>query len=247
MKRIAPLLLLLVAATLVSVRPTWASVETDLRQATAGGRPVFLIVKQGETRGIDLARRLCAEAQQIVPGSAVVELDRGDPANAAVVAMHRLKSVPVPLILVIASNGVAAGGARPDQVTAGKLARLVPGPGKSALLKSLSEGKPAFVVFARPAMPGRAGALASCREAALGLKGVASVVEVAVDDPRESPFVAELNVDPKAADAITVVVNAKGQRVSSFLGVPTAKALADATVAKVGGCAPGSCGPGGCK
>jgi len=246
MKRIASLLLL-GAATLGSAHAAWASVETDLRQATAGGHPVFLIVRQGETRGVDLARRVCAEAQQIVPGSTVVELDRGDPANAPVVAMHRLKSVPVPLILVIAPNGVAAGGAKPDQVTAGKLARMVPSPGKAALLKALSEGKPAFVVFARPAMPGRAGALAACREAALTLKGVASVVEVAIEDPREPPFLAELNVDPKAIDAITVVVNAKGQRASSFLGVPVAKSLADATVAKAGGCAPGSCGPGGCK
>lgn len=248
MKRIASLLLLLVAAaTIVPVRSTWASVEADLRQATAAGRPVFLIVKQGEVKGIDLARKVCAEAQQIVPGSAVLELDRGDPANAAVVATHRLTSVPVPLILVIAGNGVAAGGAKPDQVTAGKLARLVPSPGKAALLKALSEGKPAFVVFARPAMPGRPGALAACREAALTLKGVPAVLEVSLDDPREAPFLTELNVEPKAVDAITVVVNAKGQRAASFLGVPVAKSLADATVAKAGGCAPGSCGPGGCK
>lgn len=226
---------------------TWATVETDLRRAATEGRPVFLVVTQGNARGLELARRVASEAQQIVPGSLVAELDRGDPAHAAVVAQHRLASAPVPLILVIASNGVAAGGAKPDQITAGRLARMVPSPGKAALLKALSEGKPAFVVFARPSMPGRAGALAACREAALALKGVAALVQVSLDDPAEAGFVAELQVDPKAADAITVVVNAKGQRASSFLGVPAAKTLADATVAKAGGCAPGSCGPGGCK
>lgn len=247
MKRIASLLLLLASVALVPLRTTWASVEADLRQATAEGHPVFLIVKQGEARGVDLARKVCAEAQQIVAGAVVAELDRGDPNNAAVVAQHRLSSVPVPLILVIGPNGIAAGGAKPDQVTAGKLARMVPSPAKAAMLKAVSEGKPVFLVFARPAMPGRAGAVAACREAALALRGAASVLEVGLDDPREAGFVAELQVNAKAADAVTVVVNAKGQRAASFLGVPVATSLTDATVAKVGGCAPGSCGPGGCK
>lgn len=241
------LLLLVASLALAFSASAQAAVDADLTRAAAEGKPVFLIVREGTGGGADLARKVATEAQGMVPGSLVMEMDRLDPANAAVVSRHRLAAVSVPLILVIGPNGVAAGGARPHLITAGKLAKLVPSPAKAAYMKALNDGKPTFLVFARAAMPTRAAALAVSATAVETLKGAGAVVPVDLDDPREAPFVAELQIDPKTPEPVTVVVTAKGMQTGTFLGVPMAKALVDATAVKSGGCAPGSCGPNGCK
>lgn len=235
-------LLLTFSATLAR-----ADVAADLKKATDAGHPVFLVVTEGDAKGTDLGMRVSAEAAAIVGDAVVVRLDRGDPTAAATVKRYRLASVPVPLILVIGANGVAAAGTKPNATTAAKLARMVPSPAKGAYLKGLDEGKPMFVVFARATMPSRVPALAACDAAVKTLKGVGAVVSVDLDDAKEADFGTELKVDAKSADVMTVVVNAKGQRIVAFVGTPIVQSLVDATTAKVGSCGPGGCGPNGCK
>jgi hypothetical protein len=220
-----------------------AGAPDDLRTAASEGRPVFLVVTEAAARGTDLARRVSADAAKIVPGATVVELDRGDPANAAVVKRYRLASAPVPLILVVASNGVAAGGAKPGGITAAKLARLVPSAGKAGYLQALDQGKAALLVFGGETTPGRAAAVGACAEATKTLEGKALTVVIDPADPREAEFVAEMSVDPKALVAVTVVVNAKGQRAAGFDAVPPAAALVEAATKPVEdcGCVGGRC------
>lgn len=220
-----------------------ASVAEDLSAAAAAGRPVFLIVKDASVGSLDLARKVAGEAQQMVPGSMVIEMDRGAAENAALVAQHRLSSAPVPLVLVLAPNGVAVGGARPHQVTAGKLARMVPTRGKAAHLKALAEGRADFVVFARASMTYRAEVLAACEQAVARLGGKAAVVAVDLDDASEAAFRDEMKVDPKAKAVVVKVFNAKGKATDTFHGAVAVEALV-AAATKEGDC---GCGPEGCK
>lgn len=231
----------------LAASPVRADVAADLKKATDEGHPVFLVVTEGEAKGTDLALKVSGEAAAIVGDAVVVRLDRGDPTAAAAVKRYRLASVPVPLILVIGANGTAAAGAKPSATTASKLARLVPSPAKGEHLKALDEGKPTFLVFSRAAMPNRIAALAACDVAVKSLKGAGAVVAVDMDDAREADFGTEMQVDPKSADVVTVVVTGKGQRAVAFVGVPVAKSLVDATVVKASSCGPGGCGPNGCK
>ena len=224
-----------------------AGAPDDLRTATAEGRPVFVVVTEASARGTDLARRVSADAAKIVPDATVVELDRGDPANAEVVKRYRLTSAPVPLILVVASNGVAAGGAKPGTITAAKLARMVPSPGKAGLLKALDEGKAGFLVFGGDKTPGRAAAVGACAEATKTLAGKALTVVIDPADPREVDFVTEMQLDPKAHVAVTDVVNPKGERVTAFDAVPPAATLAEAATKPASACGPGGCAGGRCK
>jgi hypothetical protein len=244
MKRV-PLVLAAVVALSVAGVAARAGVREDLAAAAAAGHPAFLVVTEAGARGTDRAVSLASGAAAIVPGSVVVEMDRADPANAEVVARYQLKVVPVPLVLVIAGNGVAAGGAKPHLVTAAQLARMVPTKAKAEHLKVVSDGLPDFVVFARAATPGRAEALAACRDAVARLKGKAGAVVVDLDDAAEIPFAEEMRLDPKAAKPWVLVFNAKGQRTATLEGVPEAAALVEAS-AKVpsSGCCPGG-GP--CK
>ena len=227
---------------------TWASTETALAAATAGGHSVFLVVTEGNASEVDLARQVASDAQRLAPGTSILEMNRADPANAPVVKRYRLQSVPVPLILVIASNGVAAGGARPQQVTAARLAAMIPSPAKASFLKALDEKKAAFLVFARESMPGRAATLQVAGDAVTALKGAASVVSVDLDSKQEAGFVAEMKQDPKSQAPVVAVYNAKGQPTSTLSGTPGIEVLVAAATREVkSSCGPGGCGPGGCK
>ncbi len=225
-------------AGLALALPAWAGPEQDLAKANGEGRAVFLIVKEGDARGIDLAREVAGKARDIVEKAAVVELDRLDPANAPLVKRYRLASVETPMILVVASNGAAAGGAKPSQVTANRLARMVPSPKRAEELKALEQGKAVFVVFARAAMAGRAGTLAACETAVTMMEGKAAVVSVDLDDAREASFVETLKVDARTAVPVTVVVNAKGLTTASLTGALAPSALVEAAK-KAGECCPG--------
>jgi hypothetical protein len=247
MKRI--LCVLFACLPLLAAPPrVWASTDTALAAATAAGHPVFLIVTDGGAVGLDAARRVVSDAQKLVPGASILEMNRADAANEAVVGRYRLATVPVPLILVIAPNGVAAGGARPDSVTAERLAGMVPSPAKAAFLKALDEGKATFLVFARSSMPDLPATTKAAEDAAASLKGAAVLVQVDLDSAKEAPFAAEMKQDVKATTPVTIVYNAKGRATETLRGVPTAATLAAAaTKIPTSTCKPGECGPGGCK
>jgi hypothetical protein len=222
-----------------------ADVAAYLEAATKAGHPVFLIVTEGEGKLTDLARKVSTEAAKLANDAGVVELERGDPANAAVVKRLRLESAPLPLILVIASNGVAAGAALPNAITAPRLAKMVPSPAKAAFLKAIDEGKPAFIMFAAEETPGRRDALSACEAARKQLGGKAASVVVDLADARESGFREELKVPANLKAPFTVVFNAKGLRVATFETLPAAPALVEASKKTA---AESSCCPGGtCK
>jgi len=211
----------------------------DLKKASDEGHPVFLVVTEGDAKGTDLGMRVSAEAAAIVGDAVVVRLDRGDTAAAPVVKRYRLESVPVPLILVIAANGVAASGTKPSAVTASKLARMVPSPSKAAYLKALEERKAVFLVFAGEKTTGRLGAIEACNAAVKAMADKAATVTVDLADDREAAFTSELNVDRATTVAVTIVVNSRAQRTATFDTVPDAKALVEAAAKVVEECCPG--------
>jgi hypothetical protein len=234
---------IVLAVSLLVTAPStsWASVETDLAAASAARHSVFLVVTERDASGIDVARSVASDAQKLSTETSILEMDRADSANRAVVEKYKLASVPVPLILVIASNGVAAGGALPQAVTAARLAAMVPSPAKAAFLQSLDEKKASFIVFSRDSMAGRAATLKVATDAVAALKGAASVVAVSLDADKEAGFIAEMKVDPKSAAPVVVVYNAKGQATSTLLASPSVDDLVAAATREIEAapCCPG--------
>jgi hypothetical protein len=230
---------LVVGTALAARSVAWASTESALAAAAAAGHPVFLVVTEGDAAGMDAARRVTSDAQKLAPGTSILEMDRSDKANAAVVKKYRLETVPVPLILVLAANGVAAGGARPGAVTPERLAAMIPTPARAALLRSIDEKKATLVVFARESTEGRDAARKAAEDAATALRGAATVVLVDLDDEKEAKFVAESKVDPKSKQPLVAVYNAKGQAIETFSGVPKVEALVAAVSKEPKECCPG--------
>ena len=136
-----------------------------------------------------------------------------------------LESVPVPLILVIASNGVAAGGARPDAVTAERLAAMIPSPAKAAYLTVDRRKKATFLVFWRASMPsGRCGGAPGGRRRRRRAQARRRPSSVDLDSATEARFVAEMKVDARSTVPIVGgLQRARGSRTETFHGVPRSR------------------------
>jgi hypothetical protein len=234
----------------------WAGAQTALDDAVRDGHDVFLVLTEPGAPGIEVARDLARKATAIAPQATVVELDRRDPENAAIVSRYRLAVAPVPLVLVVARNGVAAGGALPGRTSPEQLAALIPTPKKAEYLKALDEGRSVFLVLSRPDMPALAAITSTCEAARAKMNqdaeahvkvgdpkpnDQASVIGVTLTDPVEQRFLAEMKADLKSSQPWVVVANTKGQTTQTFLGPEglTVDALVAATKKQVTECCPG--------
>ncbi len=215
-----------------------ASVEQDLDSAAREGKVAFILVTDQRATGVDQARGLVAEAMEQVDESILIEFDRSDAANAGLVAKFRVASAPVPLVLVAAPNGMLAGGMLMAQATAEKLVALVPSPKKAEVLAVLQAGKAAFINASRAGMPVREAVIDSCAAACLQRRDRCVTIEVAMDDPREAEFLAQLSIDRAAQEPVTVVINAQGQITESYGGVIDVASLVRASLRRAGGCCP---------
>lgn len=198
------------------------TVLTSVAAANAAGRPVFVVVSDGAGANADAARATVRQAQLAVPSAVAVELDRTDARQADAVARYRLAAAPAPMVLVVASNGVPTGAAKPGDGAAARLASLVPSKAKADYLRQLSEQRVAIVLFTRANMQERSGLFESASAALQLMPGKIALVPVDMDDPAEQRFIDDLKVDRAVARPQTVVVNPKGQILGRLQGASPA-------------------------
>jgi hypothetical protein len=178
----------------------------------------------------------------------MIEMDRSNPENRGLVDQYRLSGAPLPLILVIAQNGVVAGAAKGLDATSMSLKALIPSPKKADVLMALQSGKAVFILAGNKSMVNYSKALSECQSAVGQMQNSASIVQVDLSDSAEAAFLKSLNVVPSLTEPVTLVLNARGQVTGSYPGVPTATNLVKSarTIPKSGGCCPSSGGGGGC-
>jgi hypothetical protein len=217
-----------------------ASPQKDLEKATEREEVIFLLVTGEGATGVEQARDLIHQVMKEVDNSTLVVLDRSDAANADLVARFRVASVPVPLILIVAPNGVTAGGVPAAKATAEKLLTLVPSPRKAEMLQALNNGKAIFAVAGRGSMDTQAAALAACTAACGQMGGASVVIMIDMDDPAEVAFLTQIKVDTASAEPVTVVVNPQGQFTGRYTGTPEVADLVAAATKRVAGCCPSS-------
>jgi len=226
----------------------YATVKSDLETANKDGNSVFLVVTDPNVTGTDKALEIANKAKTSVTKSVVLQMNRSDAANTELVTKYRLAGAPLPLILVIASNGLVAGGYTLTQATPELLVKAVPSPKKSEVIKSLSDGKSVFIVVTGKSMAEKTTIMNTCQQACIEMENNAKMIEISLDDPKENQFLTELKVNMTAPEPTTYVINSKGQLTGTFTDdVNTTTLVASAKkVAASGCCPPGSgksCGP----
>jgi hypothetical protein len=215
-----------------------ASTQKDLDSAAKHGKIAFIVVTDKGTEGADQAADMAKQAAGQVKKSTVVRLDRSDPANADLVAKYRLAGAPVPLILLAARNGVIAGGLVAAQATADKLVGMVPSPKKAEVLQQLQSGKAVLIQANRKSMATQADCSAACAAACGQLQDRCVTVQIDMDDPAETAFLASMKVNTASTEPVTLVVNAQGQITGTYNGAAEVAALVQAATKKAGGCCP---------
>ncbi len=215
--------------------------------SAAAGRTVFVLVTEPGAAGIEVARTMIGQAMEKVESSQLIEVNRADTASTTFVAQYRLLAAPVPLVMVIASNGALGGGMPTAQASPELIAKLIPTPKKAEALKALQAGKAVFVTASRKGMAGEGGVMSACAAACGQMAGKSAAVQIDLDDPAELSFIQELNLKPQAAQPTTVVINTQGQITGAFNGPVEVGNLVQAATKKAGGCCPsGAASSSGC-
>jgi hypothetical protein len=223
-----------------------ATVTSDLETANKNGNTVFLVVTDPNVTGTDKALEIANKAKTSVTKSVVLQMNRSDAANTELVTKYRLSGAPLPLILVISSNGIAIIGYTLNQVTPELLVKAVPSPKKSEVLKTLSDGKSVFIVVTGKSMAEKTTILNTCQQACIEMENNAKIIEISLDDPKENQFLTELKVNMTATEPTTYVINSQGQITGTFTDdVNTTTLVASAKKIAASGCCSGgkSCGP----
>lgn len=224
-----------------------ATVKTDLETANKNGNSVFLVVTDPNVTGTDKALEIANTAKASVTKSVVMQMNRSDATNSELVTKYRLAGAPLPLILVIASNGVVTAGYTLNQATPELLVKAVPSPKKSEVLKTLSDGKSVFIVVTSKSMNEKNTIMNTCQQACIEMENNAKMIEISLDDPKETQFLTEIKVNMTATEPTTYVINSKGQITGTFTDdVDATTLVASAKKVAASGCCPGgskSCGP----
>jgi len=226
-----------------------ATTAEELEKAASKGKTVFLVVTEPTVNGTEAARELARTAGKQVKNSTVIELNRIDQANAALVTKYRLTAAPVPLILVIARNGAIAGGLPAASVTSEQLVKMAPTAKKAEVLKAVQDGQSVLITAASKGMLMETSVSSACATACGQMQGKCTSIKINLDDDDELPFLNELKINPQSREPVTVVINAQGQVTGSFAGGVEVGNLVQAATKKAGGCCPSggasssSCGP----
>jgi hypothetical protein len=225
----------------------FATTTDELAKATDKGKTVFLLVFEPNAQGIEPAREIVNAASSQVKKSTVIQLDRADATNSALVAKYRLAGAPLPLIMVLAGNGAIAGGIPAANTTTEQVVKFVPTAKKAEVLKAVQEGQSVLITAASKKMPKETNVSSACAAACGQMQGKCTSIKINLDDDDELPFLNELKISPQSVEPVTVVINAQGQVTGSFAGAVEVSNLVQAATKKAGGCCGGgsssSCSP----
>jgi|GEM_PF-517089 len=220
--------------------------QAELNQAKAAGKAVFVVITGTSATDLNKAMAVAKGANDIYKNAVVLQMNKDLPVNEPLVSEWRLSGAPVPLILVLSSKGMATGGYALADATSANVAALVPSPKLEQVYAAIENKKPAIVVFTKKSLTDKTEVLTIGKDAVAKLKNNAVLVEVDMNDSRETGFMNQLRIDKLSKASITIVINAQGQVAGTSTTTPDAAKLAAAAVAVVkGGCGPG-CGPAGC-
>lgn len=224
-----------------------SKVYEGIEKASAQGKAAFVVVTAKDIPGTEDALSMANAALEIIPEAVVLQMNRDDPANAKWVKEWRLSGAPLPLILVFSSKGTLTGGRVLNQATAETIASLVPSPKLEMVYEAISNKKNAIVVFTKKSFADREEVIKECNEAVTALGNEAVLVEVDMDDTKETGFMNQVRINPETTTAsVTLVINKQGQVAGTSKTVPVSEKLVAAAKTPVkSGCGPG-CGPAGC-
>jgi len=219
-------------------------------QASKAKKHLFLFVYEGKDEKTIAAQKILESTMSKMTNRAQwVAVDRKDPAEKDLIDKYQLNTAPMPMVLVLAPNGVITGGFRGDGLTEKQLQEAIAGPGLQKCLKALQERKLVLLCVQNKATKSNDAAMQGVNDFKADTRYAQSTEIVKIDpaDGGEGKFLSQLQIDPQAAEAVTAFLAPPRVALGVYTGATSkdafVKALTDATVPS---CGPGGCGPSGC-
>jgi hypothetical protein len=191
---------------------------------------------------------LARTAAKMTDWSEVIAVQVTDPAERDLVARYDVSRAPMPLVLAVAPCG-AVTKAFTGPVTEAELSAARVSPCTQLCLKAIQDQKLVLLCVVDSNDPRGSALPQGARDfkADSRFGPATEVILVNARDARESSFLKELQVDPRAAKPLTVLLAPPGSVVGTF----DARATKDQFVARLAAaqsnpCADGTCGPNGC-
>jgi hypothetical protein len=192
------------------------------------------------------------EEQRIVFDAAAAELkdkadahvvDITDPKQKDVVSKFKVDRAPMPLALVIASNGAVTGGF-PQKFSEEDIINSIVGPNTTRCLKALQDSKYVFVCIQSNDAEANANAMKGIKDFKSDIRYslITEVVTFDETDLDEQRMLNSLGINGKHSEAVTAFLAPPGVLIGKFTGKTNKDQLLAALAQKQqgGGCCPGS-------
>jgi hypothetical protein len=222
---------------------------TAIKQAADAGKYLFMFFSKTEDDQTQAMRKVFDKAMERVADRAQwVAVNVADSSEKAIVAKFDLGRAPMPLVLALAPNGAITGGF-PKNFEEQQLVDAFATPITEKVMKQLQDNKLVFVCVQNDKTKSNDAAMQGVRNFKADAR-FASATEIVMLDPADSAeasFLADMKIDPKTEEAMTVFLAPPGSAIGEYKGATDKEEMA-ATLQKASSssCSGGSCGPGGC-
>ena len=220
-----------------------------IKQAADAGKYLFLFFSKTDDDQTLAMRKVFDKAMERVADRARwIAVNTTDSSEKDIVAKFDLSRAPMPLVLAMAPNGAITGGF-PTKFEEQQLVDAFATPATEKVMKNLQDGKLVLVCVQNGKTKSNDDAMQGVHEFQSDSRFAAATEVVMLDpaDSAEASFLADLKIDPKTEDAMTVFMAPPGSAIAKFMGATNKARLVAALQKASSGCCPGgSCGPGGC-
>ena len=220
-----------------------------IKQAADAGKYIFMFFSKIDDDQTLAMRKVFDKAMEKVADRAQwIAVSTIDYSEKAIVAKFDLSRAPMPLVLAMAPNGAITGGF-PSKFEEQQLLDAFATPVTEKVMKQLQDNKLVFVCVQNGKTKSNDAAMQGIREFRADARFASATEIVMLDptDPAEASFLADMKIDLKTEEAMTVFLAPPGSAIAEYKGATDKAELASALQKASSGCCPGgSCGPGGC-
>ncbi len=212
-------------------------------KAAKAGKYIFVFFYRAEDEPTLAARKTLAAAMETFADRATsTAVDVTDALEQELVNKYQVNRSPLPLVLALAPTGAVTRGFPAGQFTEAQLETAFVSPGMQKCLKALQDRKLVFVCVQNDATQHNAEAMLGVKEFAADAQ-YAKTTEIITVDPKdaaEASLLAQFQVNPQTAEAVTVFLAPPGVKVATYTGETKKDVLAAAAKTAGKGCTPGS-------
>ncbi len=217
---------------------SFADTNKEIESAKKSGKCIYLVVTDKNAKGTDELVKLAESAQKSAKKTTIIKIDRDDKANESLITKYRLAGVPLPVVLVLASNGVVSGSLSKQEASVEKLLAYLPTPKQSEVLLGFENGKAALIICSKKSLKDKETLSTESDKAIKALDNKALKVIVDLENKDEKNFI-DL-IKPDLTKTTVLVFNGKGQYTSTLDANAKSEDIVKAINKKMGGgCCPG--------